>query len=90
MPRITKELSAKDLKNIQVGTHFVGGVGGLTLDVKPSKSKDLRPAASWVLRVYVGSKRRNLGLGSYPEISIAEARRKALELKAQCAKGIDP
>lgn len=90
MPRITKELSNKDLKNIQAGTHFVGGVGGLTLEVKPSESKDIRPASSWVLRVYVGSKRRNLGLGSYPEISIAEARRKALELKAQCAKGIDP
>jgi len=90
MPRIKKELSARDLKDAPVGVHFVGGVGGLTLHVKPGSTGRDRRSASWVLRVYVGSKRRNLGLGSYPEVSITEARRKALEIKALCARGIDP
>lgn len=90
MPRIKKELSARDIKDAPVGVHFVGGVGGLTLHVKPGSNDRDRRSASWVLRVYVGSKRRNLGLGSYPEVSITEARRKALEIKALCARGIDP
>jgi integrase len=90
MPKIKKELSARDLKNVPVGVHFVGGVGGLTLHVKPGGSDHDRRPASWVLRVYVGSKRRNLGLGPYPEISITEARRRALEIKSLCARGTDP
>jgi integrase len=90
MPRIKKELSARDLKDAPIGVHFVGGVGGLTLHVKPGSPDRDRRSASWVLRVYVGSKRRNLGLGSYPEVSISEARRRALEIKALCARGIDP
>jgi len=90
MPKTKKELSARDLKNVPVGVHFVGGVGGLTLHVKPGGSDRDRRPASWVLRVYVGSKRRNLGLGPYPEISITEARRRALEIKSLCARGTDP
>ena len=63
MPRFTSEWSAKDVQNAPIGVHFVGGVGGLTLQVRDSQNPhDPRPA-SWVLRVYVGSKKRNLGLG---------------------------
>ncbi len=90
MPRFTSEWSAKDVQNAPVGVHFVGGVGGLTLQVRDSQNPhDPRPA-SWVLRVYVGSKKRNLGLGKYPEISLANARKRALEIKSMCSRGIDP
>jgi integrase len=43
-----------------------------------------------VLRANVGSKRRNIGLGAYPEVSLTEARRKATELKNLCSQGVDP
>jgi integrase len=90
MPRTVKAWGLQDLRNVSEGVHFVGGVGGLTLQVKASKSTEFNPAASWVLRVYVGPNRRNIGLGAYPEISLAEARRRALELKVLCGQGIDP
>lgn len=90
MPRFTSEWSAKDVQNAPIGVHFVGGVGGLTLQVRDSQNPHDPRAASWVLRVYVGSKKRNLGLGKYPEISLSNARKRALEIKSMCSRGIDP
>ncbi len=65
-----------------------GGVTGLSLI--PSSSSKGR--GKWVLR-YVSptsGKRRNTGLGSYPEISIAQAAKIALTMREQLAQGIDP
>lgn len=90
MPKAIKPWNKSDLKNIPVGVHFVGGVGGLTLQVKARRRSDLRPPASWVLRVNIGSRRRNMGLGAYPEVTLNEARQRALEIKTLCLKGIDP
>jgi integrase len=64
-----------------------GGVTGLTLH--PSKTKG---RGKWVLR-YVSpqtGKRRNAGLGSYPEIGIAEVGRLGSEFRIQIANGTDP
>lgn len=63
--------------------------------------QDFGPASrAWVLRVAVGTRlndngkpvvhRRDVGLGSYPEVSLAEAREKARELRKQVRGGIDP
>jgi len=90
MPKTNKVLNAAEVKKLEIGTHFVGGVGGLTLVIGNSTSVTLRPPASWVLRVYVGGKRRNLGLGSYPEITLPEARIRAKVLKSKVDLGIDP
>jgi integrase len=90
MPRINKELSALEVKRLGEGIHFVGGIGGLTLQVAEHNPELKRHPASWVLRVYVGGIRRNLGLGSYPEVSLSEARQRAREIKAQVALGTDP
>jgi integrase len=38
----------------------------------------------------MGPKRRNVGLGSYPEISLAKARERAKEIKEEANKGVDP
>jgi len=45
---------------------------------------------SWVLRVQVGAKRRDIGLGPYPEVTLSEARQRARETKAKIRQGIDP
>ena len=45
-----------------------GAVRGLTLLVWPSGSR------SWVLRYQLNGKRRDMGLGPYPEVTLAKAR----------------
>lgn len=62
----------------------VGGVSGLYLQVTPAGGK------SWVLRVRVGDRRRDLGLGGFPTVTLAQAREKAREARAQIERGIDP
>ncbi|MEM1236377.1 MAG: integrase arm-type DNA-binding domain-containing protein [Pseudomonadota bacterium] len=47
-------------------------------------------AGKWVLRLSIAKKRREMGLGPWPEVSIAEARSKALEARAALRDGIDP
>ncbi|MFW1734423.1 tyrosine-type recombinase/integrase [Acinetobacter sp. ULE_I001] len=94
MPKKAKELSALSVAKIKDnGRHAVGGVGGLHLRI-------VNNSRAWVLRVVVGQRfdengkmhlhRRDIGLGSYPEVSLAEARAKAHEMKAQIRNGIDP
>ncbi|MDB5704537.1 MAG: integrase [Sphingomonas bacterium] len=58
--------------------------GGLMLLVKPSGSR------SWLLRIQADGKRRDLGLGSAADVSLAEAREKAGETRKQLRNGIDP
>jgi integrase len=85
MPKIAKELSAIEVKRIiQEGLHSVGGVAGLQLQVTASGVR------SWILRVKIGDKRRDIGLGGYPEVSLSLARERALEKKSIIAQGVDP
>ena len=94
MPKKAKELSALSVAKIKVnGRHAVGGVNGLHLRI-------VNDSRAWILRVVVGQRfdengkqqvhRRDIGLGSYPEVSLAEARTKAQEMKTQIRNGIDP
>ena len=86
MPKKVKELSALEIKNItKPGRHAVGSVAGLQLVVKPDSG-----ARSWMLRIVIGGKRRSLGLGGYPDVTLAEARRRAREVKRLIDEGIDP
>jgi len=45
---------------------------------------------SWLCRYRVEGKQREAGLGSYPDVSLKEARKKKEALKVEVAKGIDP
>ncbi|WP_244530568.1 tyrosine-type recombinase/integrase [Salaquimonas pukyongi] len=47
-------------------------------------------AGKWVLRLSVSGKRREMGLGAFPEVPIAEARAKALDARAALRAGSDP
>jgi integrase len=58
--------------------------GGLYLRVSPTGSK------SWVFRFQLDGKRRDMGLGSFPDISLADARQRAAEHRKQLHDGIDP
>jgi integrase len=66
------------------GLHFVGGVAGLALQVMPSGAR------SWILRVMVGGKRREMGLGGFPDVTLAGAKEAARAARAKIKEGIDP
>jgi len=85
MPKKAKELSAVEIKRlVKPGMHAVGGVAGLLLQVTPRNSR------SWILRVKVGTKRRDIGLGGYPDVTVAQARDGARKLREDIKDGIDP
>lgn len=84
MPKVAKELSALEVKNLPPGSHAVGGVAGLLLEVSSTGGK------TWLLRVRTGTKRREIGLGGYPSTSLSEARQKARAVRQQIAEGQDP
>ncbi len=47
-------------------------------------------AKEWVLRFTLHGKRREMGLGSYPSVTLADARNLALKCRRQVATGVDP
>ena len=85
MPRKAAELSPLSISRLkESGLWAVGGVAGLYLHVND------RGARSWILRVVVGDKRRDMGLGGYPDIGVADARQKAREARLKIEQGVDP
>jgi hypothetical protein len=78
----------------------VGGVSGLHIQIQPSGAK------SWVLRTRYGDwterrnadgqviergrKKREIGLGAYPDVLPGAARDKARDAKTKLEAGIDP
>ncbi|WNK19356.1 integrase arm-type DNA-binding domain-containing protein [Halomonas piscis] len=45
---------------------------------------------SWILRTVIGGKRRDIGLGGFPDVTLAGARQAAREAKEKIRAGIDP
>lgn len=85
MPRKAKELPAAVVSRLSApGTHRVGGVAGLLLQVSPTGGR------SWILRAAIAGRRRDIGLGGYPDVTLARARERARELREQIMVGIDP
>jgi len=75
-------LTARKVETAGPGRHVDGR--GLMLFVKPSGSR------SWVLRYQRSGRRRDMGLGSWPEVTLAMARERALEARRLIAEGKDP
>lgn len=90
MPKLASELSAVEIRSLAHpgGKHSamvaVGGVNGLYMQLSPGGGR------SWVLRVQVGAKRRDIGLGSFPTVTLSQAREKAREAREKIGQGIDP
>lgn len=75
-------LSARKVDTAGPGRH--GDGRGLFLYVKPTGAR------SWVLRYQVQGRRRDLGLGPYPDVTLAMARERAAEARRLIAEGQDP
>ena len=85
MPKRAKELTAYQIKRLKrPGMYAVGGVSGLHLKVKSETARN------WTLRVVVGDRRRDIGLGGYPDVTLEQARTLAREARLQIRSGIDP
>ncbi|BCB07897.1 phage integrase [Vreelandella venusta] len=96
MPRQAKPLTAMEVKRLtQPGFYAVGEVPGLHLQVTKTGAR------SWVLRYATGDTRlaqsgktfkvrRDMGLGGYPGVSLAQARDKARAVREKLDAGIDP
>lgn len=83
MRRPTSMLSAAQVKSrLTPGKHFDGF--GLYLRVAPNGSRQ------WVQRITVRGKRRELGLGSPPIVTLAHARTAAIENHRLARDGRDP
>jgi integrase len=88
MAIITSKLSDKEIKSAKPKDkeYILSDGDGLRLRVKPNGSK------LWLLNYKHPTKgtRTNLGLGQYPTLSLANARKKAFDAKELLAQGIDP
>ena len=85
MPVIARALTAPEVGKIEApGTHAVGGVTGLCLQITATGAR------SWLLRIKVGERRREFGLGAYPTVTVVSARDKARTLRERIGGGADP
>lgn len=82
-------ISNTKAKRLQPGDKplTVGGVTGLYLHASSKQG-----VGKFMLRFKspASGKRRDMGLGTYPEIGLAEARRRAMEARELIAQGVDP
>jgi len=70
------------------GLHADGA--GLYLSVTPAKAEGA-VSKSWVVRYTAADgRRRSMGLGSYPEVGLAAARRQAASVRDAARTGVDP
>lgn len=76
-------LTAKMVKALKRPGRYGNG-GTLYLVVAPGGSK------SWVQRLTIGGTRRDLGLGGFPLVTLAEAREQAFDNRRQARRGRDP
>ncbi|MCO7556590.1 tyrosine-type recombinase/integrase [Metapseudomonas otitidis] len=77
------KLNPKQVENLTTAGTYEDGEG-LRLVVKASGRK------SWLLRFQLAGRRREMGLGSYPQVSLREARLEASIKRRQLIDGIDP
>lgn len=85
MGRKAEELGALAVSRIKdPGLHFVGGVAGLALQVEATGAR------SWILRYMIAGRRRDMGLGGFPDVTLASARELAREARLKIKGGQDP
>lgn len=78
------KLTASFVRTAGPGKYHDGSGTGLFLRVDPTGAR------FWIQRIIIRGKRREIGLGSFPVVTLAEAREAALENKRLAFKGGDP
>ena len=84
MPRKAPLLTALQVKHLGNGSHNIGGVTGTYIFKSPAQSY------FYYRYTDASGKRRELSLGLYPDMSLAEVRKAAFTAQEQLKNGIDP
>ena len=77
------DMSAKGARHT-VRKNVGGDVPGLMIQITP------RGSTSWLMRAVTAGRRREIGLGAYPAVSLAKAREKAATIANAIDEGRDP
>ena len=85
-----KQLSATFVKTVTARGRYGDGRGGHGLSLLVKSTTTGRVLRTWAQRLRIDGKPLNLGLGSFPVVTLAEARAKALANARGMAQGKDP
>ena len=85
-----RTLSAAFCRTIKEAGRYGDGRGGHGLSLLVKESSTGRPSKSWAQRLRIDGEPANIGLGSYPIVTLAEAREKALTNRRDVEQGKDP
>ncbi len=88
MPRVTSPLRDTQIKQAKLKDreYSLADGNGLYLRVKPTGAK------LWIYNYFhpITKKRKNISIGAYPDVPLADARQQRAAFKKLLAKGIDP
>lgn len=84
MPKKAKAISPVQIGALPNGFHAAGGATGLYLKVSSVNARN------WILRAVIGNRRRDMGLGGWPDVSLSDARELARKARQMIANGQDP
>lgn len=86
MARVSKALDVKTLEALkpQEKSYRRSDGGGLMIEVRPTGAK------MWICRLTVDGKRRDMGLGGFPTVTLAKARAAAMAAIQAAGQGVDP
>ena len=83
-------LTARFIETVNESGRYGDGRGGFGLILNVHRMTDGRISKSWIQRIRVGGKVTHLGLGRYPIVTLAKARKIALENQRAVFDGNDP
>ena len=88
--RRPKQLSAAFVRSVSRPGRYGDGRGGFGLSLLVKYTSNGRLSKSWSQRVRIAGRLTNIGLGSWPIVTLAEGRRKAIENRRAVEQGKDP
>ena len=79
-----RAITPRQVGTVGRGRHRVAGAPGLYVEVRPSGAR------AWVVRLWNGTRETMRGLGSVCDVTVTEAKRQALTLRAAVVNGAEP
>ncbi len=90
MTKRPRTLTAAFVRTVGRPGVYGDGRGGRGLSLRVHRALDGRITKTWRQRVRIEGRLTSIGLGPYPEVTLAEARRKALDNSRMVRLGSDP
>ena len=90
MTKRPRTLTAAFVRTVRRTGVYGDGRGGRGLSLRVYRTVDGRITKTWRQRVRINGRLTSIGLGPHPEVTLAEARRKALDNSRMVRQGRDP